>query len=373
MSVATVSRCVHVICESIASLPVQYMKVSNGIYVEDKQDPLHYMMTVEPCMNMNAHDFWYGLVRQLLFYGNAYIFPRYDLFGDLSELVLCGRRTVAHDTMNGTYTINDTFNGVCGTYGEKEVIHVMANSKDGLTSHGIVVDAWLAINTTHAGDVETKNRFVNGGNVRGFVTNDKGVTGFGQVQDDELQNLAVSLDDQFGSGHHICSLPGDSDFKQVSMSSTDMQFLESRKFQIDEICRFFGVNPSFAFSGSSTNYKDAEQAYTNFLTFTLNPYLRRIETELNRKLVPRKMCCRRVFRFDRSGIYAMDQQSKADYFKKMLEIGAMTANEIRAKENLPSVEGGDTPLVSANLLPLDTIREAKGITKTEPKNGGTAD
>jgi HK97 family phage portal protein len=372
MSVATVSRCVHVICESIASLPVQYMKVSNGIYVEDKQDPFHYMMTVEPCMNMNAHDFWYGLVRQLLFYGNAYIFPRYDLFGDLSELVLCGRRTVAHDVMNGTYTINDTFNGVCGTYGEREVIHIMANSKDGLTSHGIVVDAWLAINTAHAGDVETKNRFVNGGNVRGFVTNDKGVTGFGQVQDDELQNLAVSLDDQFGSGHHICSLPGDSDFKQVSMSSTDMQFLESRKFQIDEICRFFGVNPSFAFSGGSTNYKDAEQAYTNFLTFTLNPYLRRIETELNRKLVPRSMCCRRVFRFDRSGIYAMDQQSKAVYFKKMMEIGAMTANEIRAKENMPSVEGGDIPLVSANLLPLDTIREAKGIS-AEPKNGGSND
>lgn len=359
MAVATVNRCVNIICESIASLAMQYMKISNGIYVEDREAPLHYLVTVQPCANMNAHDFWYGVARQLLFYGNAYIFPRYDIFGDLSELVLCGGRTVGHDVLNGTYTICDTYNGVSGTYGEGEIIHIMANSRDGLHSHGVVVDAWLAISTTYAGDLETKNRFVNGGNVRGFVTNDKGVTGFGQVQDDELSNLAMSLDDQFSRGSKICSLPGDSDFKQVSMSSTDMQFLESRKFQVDEICRYFGVNPSFAFASSSTNYKDAEQAYTNFLTFTLNPYLRRIETELNRKLVPRALCCKRIFRFDRSGIYAMDQLSKADYFKKMQEIGAMTVNEIRAKENLPSVDGGDVPLVSANLKTLKEMEVPK--------------
>ncbi len=361
------SRCVSVICDSVASLRMQYLKIANGIYVEDEEDPLHYLLTVQPCQNMSAYEFWYGVVRQLLFYGNAYIFPRYDLFGDLSELVLCGRGTVSHDILNGTYTICDTYNGVCGTYGESEVVHFMSNSKDGLHSHGIVVDAWLAISTAHAGDLETKNRFVNGGNVRGFVTNDKGITGFGQVQDDELSNLAMSLDDQFSKGTKICSLPGDSDFKQISLSSTDMQFLESRKFQVEEICRFFGVNSSFVFSGGSTNYKDAEQAYTNFLTFTLNPYLKRIETELNRKLVQRKFCCKHVFRFDRSDIYALDLQSKADYYKKMLEIGAMTTNEIRRKENLPSVDGGDTPLVSANLLPLDTIREAKGV-KSEESN-----
>lgn len=344
---------------------MQYLKISDGIYVEDEKDPLHYLLTVQPCHNMSSYEFWYGLVRQLLFYGNAYVFPRYDLFGELSELVLCARGTVAHDVLNETYTICDTYNGVSGTFGESEVIHVMANSKDGLHSHGVVVDAWLAITTAHAGDLETKNRFVNGGNVRGFVTNDKGITGFGQVQDEELSNLAMSLDDQFSNGTKICSLPGDSDFKQISMSSTDMQFLESRKFQVDEICRFFGVNSSFVFSGSSTNYKDAEQAYTNFLTFTLNPYLKRIESEFCRKLVPRKFCCKRVFRFDRSDIYALDLQSKAEYYKKMQEIGAMTTNEIRRKENLPSVEGGDTPLVSANLLPLDTIREAKGVKKVK--------
>ncbi len=364
MSVATVNRCVHIICDSVATLRMQYMGIRDGIYVEDTVSPLHRLLTVEPCHNMSSYHFWYGMVRQLLFYGNAYVYPRRDYRGEISELVLCGRGTVSHDILNERYTICDSNNGVFGTFGEAEVIHVMANSRDGLYSHGVVVDAWLALTTAHAGDLEAKNRFQNGGTVRGFVTNDKGVTGFGKVQDSELYNLAVSIDDQFSNGTRIVSLPGDSEFRQVAMSSADMQFSENRDFQVHEICRFFGVHSSFVFSGDSTNYKDAEQAYTNFLTFTLNPYLRSIESEFNRKLVPASLCCKRVLRFDRGDIYAMDLQSKADYYKKMLEIGAMTTNEIRLKENLRPIDGGDTALVSANLLPLDTIREAKGVGDT---------
>lgn len=368
MQIATVYRCMKVIADSVASLPIKYMRRHDGRYIEDENSVFHYLLTVQPQPEMSAFDFWQMSVYEMLADGNAYIFPRYVL-GELTDLVLCHRGSVAHDTTNNTYTISDSWNGVFGTFDESEIIHLYLHSCDGRTGESVLSHARRTLGIATAGDLETQNRFVNGGNVRGFVTNDHSVTGFGSVQDSELKNLAEQLDDKFSNGNKIVSLPGDSDFKQISLSSTDMQFLESRKFTVREICRFFGVDPSFVFDDNSTNYKSAEMANVSFLTMTLNPILRRIENELRRKLVPRSLCCKRTFQFDRSGIYALDLTSKASYYKRMLEIGAMTANDIRQKENLPMVDGGDTPLVSANLLPLDTIREAKGISGTTPNQG----
>ncbi len=369
MQIATVYRCVKVISDSVAALPIQYMRRRfDGIFEEDTNNVLHYLLTVQPQPELSAYEFWAMAVRYMLLEGNAYIFPRY-VMGELTDLVLCHQGSVSHDTINNTYSISDSWNGVFGTFDESEVIHLYLHSCDGRRGESVLSHARRTMGIATAGDMETENRFVNGGNVRGFVTNDHSVTGFGQVQDSELKNLAEQLDDKFSGGTKIVSLPGDSDFKQISLSSTDMQFLESRKFTVREICRFFGVDPSFVFDDNSTNYKSAEMANVSFLTMTLNPILLRIENELRRKLVPRSLCCKRAFKYDRSGIYSLDLSSKAAYYKQMLEIGAMTANDIRQKENLPPVEGGDTPLVSANLLPLDTIREAKGVTG-QPTNDG---
>ena len=367
---ATAYRCVKVISDGVASLPLRYMRRRDGRYVEDTQSELHYLLTVQPQPEMSAFDFWSQAVRLMLIEGNAYIFPRYVL-GELTDLVLCQKGTVGHDTLNSKYIISDSYNGIFGTFDESEVIHLYLHSCDGRRGESVISHARRTMGIAVAGDMETENRFVNGGNVRGFVTNDKGITGFGQVQDSELENLATSLDDQFSQGRKIVSLPGDSDFKQISLSSTDMQFLESRKFTVREICRFFGVPTSYVFDDNATNYKSAEMANLTFLTMTLDPILKRIENELRRKLIPRSQCCKQTFQYDRSDIYSLDLQSKAAYYKQMLEIGAMTANEIRHKENLPEVDGGDTPLVSANLLPLDTIREAKGVTGVKSdKNDG---
>lgn len=359
MQVATVYRCVKVISDGVASLPLRYMTLQGGRYVEDVRSPLHYLLAVQPQPEMSAYDFWAHAVTLMLLEGNAYIFPRYVL-GELTDLVLCHKGTVSHDVLNSKYIISDSYNGIFGTFGESEVIHLYLHSCDGRRG-----ECHLPC-PPHAGHCR-------GGRQRdgeavyqwrhreGFVTNDKGVTGFGKVQDDELSNLATSIDEKFVGGNRIVSLPGDSDFKQISLSSTDMQFLETRKFTVREICRFFGVPTSYVFDDNATNYKSAEMANLTFLTMTLDPILKRIENELRRKLVPRSQCCKQTFQYDRSDIYSLDLQSKAAYYKQMLEIGAMTANEIRHKENLPEVDGGDTPLVSANLLPLDTIREAKGV------------
>ena len=169
------------------------------------------------------------------------------------------------------------------------------------------------------------------------------------IQDKELAKTATDLDSRFRNGERIVSLPGQVQFSPLSLSSTDMQFLETRKFSVRDICRFFGVHPSFVFDDTSNNYKSAEMANVAFLSNTLNPLLRKIEVELHRKLVAPSLCCKRRFQFDRRGLYACDLDSRIKYQAQTIAAGIYTVNDWRKEENKPAVEGGDTVLVSANL------------------------
>lgn len=350
MAVAAVYRCVKLLSESVANLPLQYMRLKGDIFVEDHASRLHYLLTVQPDATKSAFNFWKETVERILLDGNAYILPVYNPASlEIDRLVLCSRYAVTHDALNDTYSIFDQMNGVYGVYQEDEIIHIKGHTADGKTGISVLRYAQQTLDIAMTGDRETLKRFANGGNVRGIISNDKSVTGFGEYQDSQLEKTAASVDSKFQGGDRIVSLPGQVDFKQISLSSTDMQFLESRKFTIRDICRFFGVHPSFVFDDTSNNYKSAEMANVAFLSNTLNPLLRNIENELLRKLVAPSLCCKRRFQFDRRGLYACDLESRVKYQTNTIAAGIYTVNDWRKQENMPPVEGGDKVLVSANL------------------------
>ena len=369
LQIATVYRCVQLLSDSVAGLHLQYMKLKNDRYQEDTNSDLHYLLSVQPQPEMSIFDFWSMAVKLMLIDGNAYIYPRY-VRGELTDLVLCNRYTVTHDTLNNKYTICDAYNGVYGTFDESQIIHLYLHSADGRDGESVISHARRTMTIAAAGDDETANRFVNGGNVRGIISNDKSVTGFGEYQDEELEKTAIDVDSRFSKGEHIVSLPGQVDFKQISLSSTDMQFLESRKFTVREICRFFGVHPSFVFDDTSNNYKSAEMANVAYLSMTLDPILKRIESEFTRKLIPRTLCCKRIFKFDRKGIYSLDLESMAKYQKLTIESGIYTINDWRRIENQPLVDKGDIVLCSTNLAALDSEKITKGAASNNSSNNG---
>ena len=354
MNVATVYRCVNLLADSVANLPMQYLRLKEDVFVEDKTSRLHYLLTVQPCSYLSAVDFWRLAVQYLLLNGNVYILPRYEGM-EIVDLAIVDPTTVMHDTTNDMYTINDVNAGVSGTYSEDEVIHVKNYTRDGKTGLSTIGFARTTLDITRTGDAETLNRFANGGNVRGIVSNDTSVRGFGEYQDAELERTATDLDDRFRCGERIVSLPGQVQFNPISLSSTDMQFLETRKFSVREICRFFGVHPAFVFDDTSNNYKSAEMANVAFLSNTLNPILRKIENELLRKLVAPSLCCKRKFQFDRRGLFACDLESRIRYQSQTIAAGIYTVNEWRKEENKPAVDGGDKVLVSANLKGIDEM------------------
>lgn len=359
LAISTVYRCVRLLSESVANLPLRYMKLKDGIFVDDRQSRLHYLLSVQPNELYSAFDFWAQAVQQMLLTGNAYIVPQYSpLTLEMERLVLCQAGTVSHDTINRTYTVMDMVNRLSGTYAEEEVVHLKNLTIDGQQGLSTLAFARLTTQIAATGDNETLNRFANGGNVRGIVGNDTSVRGFGDYQDDELAKTATDLDQSFSEGKKIVSLPGQVKFNQLSLSSTDMQFLESRKFTVRELCRFFGVHPSFVFDDTSNNYKSAEMANVAFLSNTLNPLLRKIECELHRKLIEPSLCCERRFEFDRRSLYACDLASRVRYQTQTIAAGIYTVNDWRKAENMPPVKGGDRPLVSANLKGLDEMSAA---------------
>lgn len=364
LCVATVYRCVNLLADSVANLPMRYMRLKNDIFVEDRNGRLHYLLNIQPNDYMSAVDFWRLIIQHCLLNGDAYVVPIFDYVTmDYAALILVDPGCVAHDTLNNKYLINDTNAGIAGTFDESEIIHIKNFTIDGKRGMSTLAYARNTMNIALTGDAETLNRFANGGNVRGIVSNDTSVRGFGEYQDNELQKTATDLDDRFRGGERIVSLPGQVQFSPISLSSTDMQFLESRKFTVRDICRFFGVHPSFVFDDTSNNYKSAEMANVAFLSNTLNPLLRRIEVELHRKLVTPSLCCKRKFEFDRDSLYACDLDSKVKYISQTIAAGIYTVNEWRRKENKAPVEGGDTVLVSAN---LKSITEA-GKPAPEPE------
>lgn len=370
LNIATVYRCVQLLSESVANLPLMYMRRREGLFVEDYNSRLHYLLTVQPDKALSAYDFWVLVVQQVLLTGNAYIVPIYNTATmELDRLALCGRGTVNHDIYADTYEVNDEVNGIYGKYREDEIVHIKGMSVNGKEGLSVLRYASLTISIADTGDKETLSRFATGGNVKGIVSNDKSVRGFGELQDEELDNMATSLDERFNAlGEHIVGMYGDSTFTQISMSSADMQFLESRKFTVREICRFFGVHPSFVFDDTSNNYKSAEMANVAFLSNTLNPLLRRIEVELLRKLVAPSLYGKRKFQFDRRGLYACDLESRVRWQQNALAVGLYTPNELRQEENKPAVEGGDSLFLSANLKSLKEFNQAQKAQKID-ENG----
>lgn len=365
LCVATAYRCVALLSNKVASLPVIVKKRTGRIFTEDTRGKLPFLLNIEPDPSMNAFDFWKQAVIEVLCSGNAYIVPFYNTgTGDWERLALCGRGTVNHDTSTDTYSISDFQNGISGTFDESQIIHLKGMpGNDPKSGVSVITYARMALSTAKAGDKESLERFDSGGSVKGLLSiKDSGQTGsnaFLRDNEKESAKIARSLDRQQREVN-IMALPGEYAFQQFTLSSVDMQFLESRKFTVREICRFFGVHPSFVFDDTSNNYKSAEMANVSFLSDTLDPILKQAETEFLRKLYSPALCMRRKIEFDRKGLYACDLASKVSYMSKLLEMG-WTINEVRSIEGMEPVPGGDKVLVSANLKGIDEIAESNNM------------
>ena len=152
-------------------------------------------------------------------------------------------------------------------------------------------------------------------------------------------------------------LPFGFKYQRITITPDEAQFIETRKFQAEEICRIYSVPPSLVQLPSQTTFNNVEQQNLQFARHTIVPWTKRIEQEINRKLIQSFERPEIYARFDLNDLYRGDMSARANFYQQMLQSGVMSINEVRGKESLNPVDGGDVHTVQINQIALDRLGE----------------
>lgn len=368
MQISAVNSCVALLSSAVAKLPLEFKRynAAQGIFVDDVTSPLFYLLARRPSRWHTAYSFWNTVVRQVHLLGNAYAYI--DRQGaEVRQIVLLSQGSCVYDPLRDVYIVSDMWHDIYGTFHPEDILHFANDSLSGSRVGQSTISYAARVFTSQAtADGETLSRFASGGRIKALFTNDTSVKGFGEYTDDALAAEAAKVESQLQSGRSIVPVTGDGKIHQLNMSSTDLEILNTRKYGVIEIARMFRVPLSKIYSESNNTYNAGETANVEFLVDTIDPMLTKFEQELEVKLLgtnPRIASAYKIL-FDREKMFTVNSITKADYYLKMEQAGIFSPNDLRLKENMPAVEGGDVPLISCNVAPIGSPK----ITGEE-KNG----
>lgn len=339
---------VSLISETIAALPIYKYKVDqNGSKIRVKEK-INYLVNRNCNDYCSAFDMKDILVRSAILDGNGFILIIRDKDFNIQKLVPLKHSECDLRQINGTdeYMYYVSKQGYTGTYQYYEIINLCINSDDGVRGKGI-----LEIGKETIGLGNALNNFMgatisNGAFMKGLITVPSSTT------QPQREDLAAKIK-RFFSGNNsgrVLVLPEDLKYQNISLSPSDVQLLQHQNFTISEIARLLKLSPHMiGGEEKSGNYGSLEQSNLNFLTYTLLPYLRRIEELFNQYLLSEdeKESGEYFFEFSIDNLLRTDKTSEIDYYTKAQAAGIMSINEIRTKLNLNKEEGLDIFTLSA--------------------------
>lgn len=375
MKISAVYRAVNLISSGLATLRLEYKRKDRvkgyfKVYDNGSGKILNYLLGVEPNNRMNSYTMFKNLVAGILLRGNAYIYPERDELGNISALYLLSPDSVVHDIYTNMYHVTDTINGIYRTLYSWEILHFKNMSRDGgYTGVSTIRYAAQTLGIAATADTETLKRFATGGRFKAILKNSTSVRGFGEYQDDQLKGHGSDLQDAINRGDDILVVKGDAEVSPLSMTSADMQFLESRKFTIREIARFFNVPPSKLMDDSNSNYKSVEVSNIAFYSEALQPIVEEIEREFAAKLLNVHTFLDYKFTFNLRSLYALDLESKAKWDSSRLQNGQCSVNDLRRENDIEPVDKGDDVYLSVNFAPLGSAKLSGEPTSSASGNG----
>lgn len=355
MQIATVWACIRLISETIATLPmIMYERDAKGGRKVAGEHWLYRLLHDQPNANMTAVEFWECVVAQICLWGNAFVLKSY-----------IGNRIVSLDPLkpslmkvktdvNGDLYYEYTTASGIKTYTEKEIWHVKGFGVDGLVGLSPVSYARNSIGATIATDRASGKIFANGMRAGGALTMSSVLNPEQrkQIRESMAENLAGTA-----NTGKLMVLEGGATYQTLSMNPDDVQMLQTRAFQVEEICRWFRVPPFMVgHSEKSTSWGTGlEQQMIGFLTFALRPYLTRLEQGIKKSLLPPPERLKFFGEFSIEGLMRADSQGRAALYASGGQNGWLTRNEMRELENRPPLAGGDDLTVQSNLMPISQL------------------
>jgi len=357
MSLSAFYACVKILSEDIASMPLSVMR-RVGDRIERADDhPVHELIAHSPSKLYSSFDFRSAMMAHANIRGNGYAYIRTrPTDGRIVEFeILEHPESVSIETVSRTdgsrdliYIYRPAGKDSKRVFNSDEIIHIKNITTDGVV--GLSTVATLrktlgeAINTLKYGN----DFYRNGARLTGVIEVPQ------KLDTDALKNLRQSWSDlhegpKAKTGTAI--LEQGSTYKPISLSPVDADFLQNRKFGVEEIARIFRIPLHLLQHLDRATNNNIEQQSIDYVVNTLRPWIKRHEQEYNRKLFTQGDKERGYFvRFNMEGLLRGDSKSRSEYYSKMFNIGAMSQNEIRNLEKMNPIEGGDTHYTPVNLV-----------------------
>lgn len=360
MQMTAVYSCVRILSEAVAGLPLHlYRYDADGSKEKAVDNPLYFLLHDEPNPEMTSFVFRETLMTHLLLWGNGYAQIIRNGKGEVVALypLMPNRMTVDRDDKGQLYyeyqtSSDDAKTTKGGTVRLKptDVLHIPGLGFDGLVGYSPIAMAKNAIGMAMACEEYGAKFFANGATPGGLLEYP------GTVKDPE--RVRESWNKGFGgssNSNKVAILEEGMKYTPISISPNEAQFLETRKFQINEIARIFRVPPHMVGDLEKSSFSNIEQQSLEFVKYTLEPWLIRWEQSMARVLISQNDKADYFIKFNVDGLLRGDYASRMSGYATARQNGWMSANDIRELENLdriPAEDGGDLYLINGNMTKL---------------------
>jgi HK97 family phage portal protein len=355
MQLSVVWACVRLIAETISTLPLLMYENKNGVRQVATNHPLYSLIHDAPNADMTAVEFWEAVISQLCLWGNSYVLKSFNSLGTiiaitpLNPALMTVRRTTSGAI---TYIYADPRGQK--TYTEREIWHVKGFGTDGLVGRSPIRNGLLSVGSAIATEKASASTFTDGMKPSGVVAVKE------YLKPDQRAQYKTKLGESTigtPATGQILLLENGAEYKQVTMNPDDAQMLETRSFNVEDLCRWFNVPPSMIGHGTAVSNwgTGREQIMLGFLAFVLRPYLVRIEQGIKKSLLAPAERLRYYPEYSVEGLLRADSAARSTFYATMVQNGLKTRNEIRALENDPPVDGGDELTVQSNLIPITLL------------------
>ena len=360
MQMTAVYSCVRILAEAVAGLPLHLYKYNaSGGKEKALSHPLYFLLHDEPNPEMSSFVFRETLMTHLLLWGNAYAQIIRNGKGEVIALypLMPNRMSVDRDSSGAlyyTYTrYSDeapTMNGMTVTLRPSDVLHIPGLGFDGLVGYSPIAMAKNAIGMAIACEEYGAKFFANGAAPGGVLEHP------GTIKDPQKVRDSWNAAYQGSSNsHRVAVLEEGMKYQPIGISPEQAQFLETRKFQINEIARIFRVPPHMVGDLEKSSFSNIEQQSLEFVKYTLDPWVIRWEQAISRALLRPDEKKLYFAKFNVDGLLRGDYVSRMNGYATARQNGWMSANDIRELENLdriPPELGGDLYLINGNMTKL---------------------
>lgn len=340
MSISAVYACVYKIATTMASMPLQIVRQEDRRVIVDPDHPTHTVVAAMPNVDCTSYEFWEGIISHALMYGRGFALVRRNGRGYPESLIPLHSPDVRTKSLDDGRKVYDVQR--LGIVMPEDML-VVSNL------HGMSPIRLHRENLglTKSAELYGAEFFGNGGQMTGILSSEQ------PLKPEQVQTMQTSWNaSNTSAGTKL--LPFGFKYTPVSVPPEAMTFIETRKFQAEEIARIYNVPPVLIQLEGSTTYNNVEQQNLMFRQ-SLLPWVNRIQQEVDRKLLPSVDRGRYRSRYDMAALFAADLDTKSKYYQDALQSGWMSINEVRQREGMEPVEGGDEHTIQVNQYALSRL------------------